>query len=241
MSNDECIISAWRNLVEALDRSKLLYAAATDGGRQAAVEALKSFCEFVISIDASKDPLLTPIRNLSCELVGLSRGSGPMVRPNTRSGGQPDTFGWWFIKMHAAAMMTMLMDDLRYSRPQAAREVAAVLRKCGPHLSQVRWEDVAGWRDYVKRRCWAQDFDNFLLMLRRELLHAVDPFMPASARMQVEALTHRRIRKALTLFLLTAVETSGEVPPAQLRSHTVRRMLGNHVNGAPLGAGRISD
>src|SRR4029077_13216198 len=110
-----------------------------DGGRSAAIGALKGVLEYITKLDEDRWPELrpppltvkVPLQALLFALEDLDNGAvPPIVRPANQEGRPRNTFNRRLIIEEAAETMRTLT-QIGYKRKEAAEIVAELLRDCG--------------------------------------------------------------------------------------------------------------
>jgi hypothetical protein len=146
--------SEWQEFVEWLTVAWQKYCDKPAGAREGAIRALTATAFFIKRVDPTKRTTLAKMfSDLACALMELDSGFvDPILRPKQFRHRRQDNFERQQIKEAAAITMTLLFER-GFSRPEAAKAVAALLRDCGIAFggrSGSKWKTVAAWRDQMK-------------------------------------------------------------------------------------------
>lgn len=139
------LIEAWQRLEEVLMQANKDHLVRADGGRAAAFLQLGGITQFISSIAPDRPLLQIPLLALHLALHYLDHGIvEPMLAPNTSGRGRrPQQL---VIRIRSAVAMSLLQ-EIGYSRKEAAKRVANELAKLGCKATP---RAVADWRDAFK-------------------------------------------------------------------------------------------
>jgi hypothetical protein len=138
--------AAVRALNNALDQARREWIKGRHSGRSGMITALAAACDFICAADRTCGLKYTSFHMvLIAALHDLNDGTvAPFLKPKNIGRGRRTGFARSQLQWHAAATMASLMElgrlreDVKISRPSAAKHVADVLTECGIHNATPR-------------------------------------------------------------------------------------------------------